>query len=98
MPLIGRRSSVSNETASGTLTGNGGGTSLAAAPALQLLTYRFRLIATNGGVGSVCVMKADSDDKACELASELLLESIFPIIEVWRARKMIYRVRKVDPK
>jgi hypothetical protein len=42
-------------------------------------------------------MEADSDDKACELASDLLVASVFPIIEVWRAREMIYRVCKVDP-
>ena len=33
---------------------------------------------------------------AFELGSELLWESNFPIIEVWRAREMIYRICKLD--
>ena len=43
------------------------------------------------------MIEADSDDMACELGSELLWESDFPIIEVWRAREMIYRMSKLDP-
>jgi hypothetical protein len=60
-------------------------------------TYRFSFIETNGRAGTACVMEADSDDDACELASELLLESNFQLIEVWRASDMICRVCKIDP-
>ena len=60
--------------------------------------YRFVLVATHGPGGSACIIEADSDDMACELGSELLLESEFPIVEVWRAREMIYRMSKLDPK
>jgi hypothetical protein len=59
--------------------------------------YRFVLVATHPAAGSACVIEADSDDMACELGSELLWESGFPIIEVWRAREMICRMCKLDP-
>ncbi len=59
--------------------------------------YRFVLVATPGTAGSACVIEADSDDMACELGSELLRESDFPIVEVWRAREMIQRMSKLDP-
>jgi len=60
-------------------------------------SYRFVLVASHGPVGSACVIEADSDDMACELGSELLWESDFPIVEVWRAREMISRMSKLDP-
>ena len=60
-------------------------------------SYRFVLVATHGPAGSACIIEADSDDMACELGSELLWESDFPIIEVWRAREMIYRMTKLGP-
>ena len=59
--------------------------------------YRFVLVAPRGLAGSACIIEADSDDMACELGSELLWESDFRIIEVWRAREMIYRMSKLDP-
>jgi hypothetical protein len=58
--------------------------------------YAFTLIAADGSSQSAGVREAASDDDACELASELLLESEFPIIEVWRGRWRIYRVSKID--
>ena len=58
--------------------------------------YAFTLIAADGRSQSAGARKAASDDDAREIASELLLESEFPIIEVWRGRWMIYRVSKVD--
>ena len=58
--------------------------------------YGFTLIAADGSSQPAGAKEAASDDDACELASELLLESDFPIIEVWRGRWMIYRVSKVD--
>jgi hypothetical protein len=59
--------------------------------------YGFTLIAADGSSQSAEAKEAACDDDACEIASELLLESDFPIIEVWRGRWMIYRVSKVDP-
>ena len=60
-------------------------------------TYRFRLIATDGVIQSPGTTDADCDDAACEVATELLLDSDYPVIEVWQAGAMIYRLSKVDP-
>jgi hypothetical protein len=59
--------------------------------------YRFVLVAARGPAGSACIIEAASDDVACELGSELLWESDFPTVEVWRACEMICRVSKLDP-
>ena len=60
-------------------------------------TYRFRLIATDGVIQTAGPRDADSDDAACREASDLLLESAFPVIEVWRNDGMIFRLSKVVP-
>jgi hypothetical protein len=60
-------------------------------------SYRFVFVATHGAAESACVIEADSDDMACDFGSEFLWESDFPIVEVWRAREMIYRMSKLDP-
>ena len=60
-------------------------------------TYHLRLIAPDGVIRSAGHRDAASDDAVCEVASELLLESVFPVIEVWRSDEMIYRVSKIDP-
>ena len=60
--------------------------------------YSFNLISSSGGSRPAAVVReAASDDDACEIATELLLESHFSIIEVLRGRQVIYRVSKVDP-
>ena len=60
--------------------------------------YSFTLTPASGGSQSAAVIReADSDDDACEIASELLLESNFSTIEVLRGRRVVYRVSKVDP-
>jgi hypothetical protein len=59
--------------------------------------YGFTLISASGGSQEVAVREAASDDDACELASELLLESDFAIVEVLHGRRVIYRVSKIDP-
>ena len=59
--------------------------------------YRFVLVATQPAGAAACVIEADSDDMAYELGNELLWESDFPTIEVWRARELIYRMCKLGP-
>jgi hypothetical protein len=61
-----------------------------------VVIYAFTLIAADGSSQSADAREATSDDDACEIASELLLESDCPIIEVWRGQWMIYRVSKID--
>ena len=58
--------------------------------------YAFTLITAEGSSQSAGVREAASDDDACEIATDLLLESDSRIIEVWRGKWMIYRVSKVD--
>ena len=61
------------------------------------MIYAFTLIGAEGKGRPAGVREAASDDEACEIASELLIESAAPVIEVWRGRWMIFRVSKIDP-
>ena len=59
-------------------------------------TYRFSLLGTDGKVQSNRVMESTSEDAACEIGSELLLESSCQVLEVWCGSTLIFRVAKVD--
>ena len=59
-------------------------------------TYRFRLIAVDGVIRSPGVNDAVSDAAAFQAAGELLMESDFPVIEVWRSGQMLRRLSKTS--
>ena len=59
-------------------------------------TYRFSLLGADGEVQSNRIMDSASEDAACEVGSELLLESTCHVLEVWRGSTLVFRVAKVD--
>jgi len=61
-----------------------------------MASYRFTLLATDGSVHANCTLDSPSDDKACEVGSELLQRSESNVLEIWRGRTMIFRVAKAD--
>ena len=58
--------------------------------------YAFTLIAEDSSSQLARVCEACSDDEACDIATEILLETDFPIIEVWRGKWMVYRLSRLD--
>ena len=58
--------------------------------------YAFTLIAEDSSSELAGVCEASSDEEACDIATEILLDHEFPIIEVWRGKWMIYRLSKLD--
>ena len=58
--------------------------------------YAFTLIAKDSSSRLARVCKVSSDDEACDIATEILLDSDCAVIEVWRSKWMIYRLSKLD--
>ena len=56
--------------------------------------YRFRVLQTNK-IDAEFILKASSDDEACEIATDLLEEADCPLIEVWQAAQQVCVVRKI---
>ena len=57
--------------------------------------YRFSSLGADGNVQSSCVMEADSDDEAREIANNLLTENPSDAIEVWNVFTLVYRQARV---
>jgi len=53
--------------------------------------YRFSSLDEDGELQSSCMIEADSDDEAREIAEDLLMESHPAAVEVWDAFKLVHR-------
>jgi predicted short-subunit dehydrogenase-like oxidoreductase (DUF2520 family) len=53
--------------------------------------YRFSSVDEDGDLQSSCVVEADSDDEAREIARDLLMEGHPAAIEVWNALRLVHR-------
>ncbi len=56
--------------------------------------YRFTLLAKDRCTSSDCIIDADDDDEVRDIADDLIKESVFHMVEVWRETKLVYRTAK----
>ena len=53
--------------------------------------YRLSSVDEDGDLQSSCLVEADSDAEACQLAEGLLQETHSAAVEVWSALRLIHR-------
>jgi len=53
--------------------------------------YRLSAIDEDGDLQSSCVIEAETDEEACEVAEELLEETHPAAVEVWSALRLVHR-------
>ncbi len=56
--------------------------------------YRYSFLNTQGAVDATLILHSDSDESACDLASELLSRSECIFVEVRRGSKLIFQIRR----
>ena len=59
--------------------------------------YIFNSLKPDSSVSSSCVLRTSTEDEAREVAAHLLRDEEFQLIEVWRERRLICRVGKLEP-
>ena len=53
--------------------------------------YRLSSVDADGDLQSTCVIEADTDEQACEIAEDLLEETHPAAVEVWSALRLVHR-------
>jgi hypothetical protein len=53
--------------------------------------YRFSSLDDSGALQSSCMIEARSDDEACGIAEDLLVEGHPAAVEVWDVFKLVHR-------
>ena len=53
--------------------------------------YRLSSVDEDGDLQSSCVIEAETDQEACEVAEELLEETHPAAVEVWNALRLVHR-------
>ena len=56
--------------------------------------YRYSFLNAQGVVDASLILHSDTDDSACDLASELLSRSECTFVEVRRGAKLIFQVKR----